>query len=489
MHRASLPIIALILSIGVPRPSLAETVEGAEAAEEAAIRRVESDLLPTWWIKGREPDPQSLADRMAHYRTPAISVAVILDGEIAWARAWGQADREAGRPATPETRFQAASISKPIAAVALLDLVQAGRIDLDGDVNDDLKRWQVPASEFTTVEKVTPRRLLNHSAGLTVWGFPGYAPDADRADAVGVLEGKGNTDPVEVFRTPGAAWQYSGGGYTVLQVLMEDVTGRPFAEMMAERVLTPLGMAHSTYAQPLPAALHGRAATAYGGEYEAVEGGWHVYPEQAAAGLWTTPTDLARYLLFVQRAAGGDAQAGPLTPATVAVMLTASDGDHGLGPGIDPENGTFGHGGSNEGFRCNMRASIALEDGWGAVFMTNSNAGAALGHEVTHALARHYGWPGFEPEIKTVVPMTKAELAPYAGRFDVPDFGRLTIEAGDGELLISGDFFPDTDRYLPEGDHAFFDAEDRQRFEFEFEDGRAVRAIVSGRITATRVED
>ncbi|MEM9373544.1 MAG: serine hydrolase, partial [Planctomycetota bacterium] len=345
-----------------------------------------------------------------------------------------------------------------------------------------------PENDFTVDEKVTLRRIVNHTAGLTVWGFPGYDPNGEWPTAPELLDGKGNTDPVRVYREPGFDWQYSGGGYTVMQVALEDVSGKDFTTLMAERVLKPLEMTHSTYAQPLPAALRSNVALGYRNSGDVVSGGAHIYPEQAAAGLWTTPSDLAQYLIAVREMARG--QAGLLEPETATMMLTPGKNNHGLGPAISSadDGSRFGHGGSNEGFKCNMFAS--LDGGYGAIVMTNADPGFALGQEIFATLAEHYGWPGFEPDVKTVLPKTPAELETYAGTYQLNGFGKIFVAVDDDALLISADFDEDRDRFLPESEHGFFDAQDRTSLAFELdEDGEAAVLIYSGRFRANRIED
>ena len=249
-----------------------------------------------------------------------------------------------GGPVTTESMFQAGSISKPVAALAALHLVEQGKLSLDSDVNQTLKSWKVPASVVAPAAVVTLRELLTHTAGLTVHGFPGYAANEPVPTLVQILNGEkpANTDPILVEATPGSRWKYSGGGYTVLQQLMVDVSQQPFPDLMRELVLTPLGMTRSTYDQPLPASLHSSAATPYRSDGTPVEGGSHTYPEMAAAGLWSTPTDLARFAIEIQRSLQGNANHVISTQMTTQ-MLTRGKGDWGLGIAIGghPENPVF----------------------------------------------------------------------------------------------------------------------------------------------------
>lgn len=354
------------------------------------IAQLESNILPA----AAQPDTivllQTLAARMAHYEVPGVSIAVFTGGQFSWARGYGYADVGAGRSVTPETLFQAASISKPVAALGALRLVEGGILGLDEDVNSRLTRWQVPEGSHTASEKVTLRRLLNHTAGTTVWGFPGYAK-TPLPSTVDVLNGVGNTDSVTVYKEPGASWQYSGGGYTIVELLMSEVAGQPFAPLMDQLVLQPVGMANSRYEHPLGSSWHARAAVAYGEGGQRIGDGWHHYAALAAAGLWTTPSDLAQFALRIQGAFAG-ARDRLLSRALVQVMLSPGMNDWGLGLAISKDRLRFGHGGSNRGYRCQLWAY--LDGGNGIVVMTNSDNGDALIGEIVASAAKIYGWPG-----------------------------------------------------------------------------------------------
>jgi CubicO group peptidase (beta-lactamase class C family) len=372
---------------------------------ESHIAQVENELLPSLVIRGEPVETATLANRMAALKVPGVSIAVINNGEIEWARGYGMADVASGTPVTETTLFQAASISKPVAATAALRLMERGELDLDEDVNSRLTSWQIPEIRHTATEPVTLRRLLTHTAGLTVDGFPGYGPNEEIPSTVGVLEGDGNTPPILPDTTPGALWRYSGGGYTVMQLLLSDVTGQPFPELMRELVLDPVGMTLSTYEQPLPDERRGEAATAYRGDGSEVDGKWHTYPEMAAAGLWTTPSDLARWAIAVQRARAG-AEEGPLSPELVGKMLQPHLNNWGLGPSVSEDGRWFGHGGSNQGFRCQV---VALMDGGkGAVVMTNSDNGSALMREIFITIDAEYGWGIIQPTEKVVAQLEPA---------------------------------------------------------------------------------
>ncbi len=346
----------------------------------------------------RERAIRELEQMIRRTKLPGLSIAVIEDGAIAWARGFGV--REAGKeaPIDEATLFQAASISKPVAALGALILAERGELDLDTDVNEMLTRWKLPQGNGSDASRVTPRHLMSHTAGLTVHGFPGYAIDAKRPTLAQILDGEAPAKTAAIgVEFPVGASRYSGGGYTVLQMLMEDVAERPFEELLRELVLEPLGMERSTFAQPLPELLQANAASGHrssdqGRQAEPVPGRWHVYPERAAAGLWTTPSDLARFLIAVRAAARGEKRS-VLSEDTAREMLTPQFGtSSGLGPSLTftgDEVVAFGHGGTNRGFRCD--ATMNLQTGDGVVVMLHSDNGAPLS-EARLIVSTNYEW-------------------------------------------------------------------------------------------------
>ncbi|HYI93547.1 MAG TPA: serine hydrolase domain-containing protein, partial [Bryobacteraceae bacterium] len=322
----------------------------AEPADK--ISRVEGGLRAGVQVAG-EPDSRwTIEERMSRHKVPGVSVAVINNGKLEWAKAYGVIDATTAQRANVKTMFQAASISKPVSALAALRLVAQGKLNLDADINVSLKSWKIPAHSFA--RPVTLRNILSHTAGTTVHGFPGYKSNVSVPTAVQVLTGgaPANTPSVIVNAEPGSIWHYSGGGYTIMQVLMTDVTGKSFDVLLQDSILGPLGMMRSTFEQPLPERFAANAARAHGNEGKPIADRWHTYPEQAAAGLWTTPTDLAKVLIAVQRAHNGETK---LLPASLTrEMLTEGKGDFGLGWALagKDEDLAFSHNGANAGFRC-----------------------------------------------------------------------------------------------------------------------------------------
>jgi CubicO group peptidase (beta-lactamase class C family) len=331
---------------------------------------------------------------MADLEVPGLSITLFDEGRIQWARAYGVRDRSSRAVVDTTTLFQAASISKPVTSVALFRLVEEGQLELDEDVNERLQSWKVPENRFTGTEKVTPRRIVTHMAGLTVHGFAGYEQGQALPTVQQILDGvrPANSPPVHVDTIPGVRESYSGGGFTVLQLLMEETSGRLFAGLLRDLVLQPAGMSRSTFEQPLPADLSDRAATGYHQDGDPVAGRYHSYPELAAAGLWTTPSDLARFMLAVGRSARGEPN-GLQEQSSARTMLTKVPGGSGQGFGLSGEGEAFRyrHSGGNAGFTCYAVAFAG--SGRGVVLMTNSDAGSRLMHEVARAISREYGWP------------------------------------------------------------------------------------------------
>jgi CubicO group peptidase (beta-lactamase class C family) len=387
----------------------------AATTPDARMAQVENGLRPPVLIEGDKT--WTIEERLKHYGVEGVSIAVIRDSKLEWAKGYGVADVETKQAVTASTLFQAASISKPVAAMGALVLVQDGRLSLDEDINKYLKGWKVPANEFTAKTPVTLEELLSHTAGLTVHGFPGYASGSTVPTVQQVLDGAApaNTGAVRVNLAPGAQFRYSGGGYTVVQVAMTDVTGQTFPALMQKLVLAPLGMKESTFEQPLPAPRLAEAAVGYRSDGKPVGGKRHVYPEMAAAGLWTTPSDLARFAIGLQKMLHGGK--GPLSQKMAENMITPRREGYGLGLGIEEEGRTryFTHGGSNEGFRALLLASE--NRGYGAVVMTNSDDGAPLLQEIIRAVAAAYYWEGYQIDPVMPAKLTAEQLGVYAGRY------------------------------------------------------------------------
>lgn len=332
--------------------------------------------------------PTRIEQLAGQSRVPGFSIALVRDFEVAWSSSWG-VKRAGGQDSVADsTLFQAGSISKPVSAAAVLRLVQEGELELDRDVNDFLNTWRVAGDH-----SVTLRQILSHRAGFTVHGFPGYPRTEPIPSLPELLDGKGNTEPIRIDIPPGTQDRYSGGGYCVLQLVVEDVTGKPFHQVARDLVLRPAGMTASTFEQPLPPPLHESAATGHLPDESVVEGGWHVYPEETAAGLWSTARDLARFVAEVQLANSGKSSKLLSQQVAQEMLSPQADPSRGLGPQLRGEGAAarFHHGGVNMGFMAWM---VGLRDGGGgAAITTNFMSAHDLVKEAFEAIAETEGWP------------------------------------------------------------------------------------------------
>lgn len=445
----------------------------APAQTDAAsrVRRVEGGLLPPVLVKGRPA--WTMEERMRHYKVPAVSVAVVKDFKVEWARAYGVKDVETKEPATEKTLFQAGSISKPVAAMAALKQVESGKLSLDADINDRLTSWKIPANDFTAKRKVTLANLLSHTAGLTVHGFPGYAPGEKIPTVQQILDGAApaNTAPVRVDLEPGTKFRYSGGGTTVMQLALTDTLRKPFPEIAKETVLAPLGMKDSTYEQPLPPEWLKRAATGHRAGGLVVEGKVHIYPEMAAAGLWTTPTDLAAFGIEVQLSLQGKSNKVLSKAMTERMVTPFVEGGPGLGffPEKHGQSVYFGHNGADEGFRAMLL--MHRDKGYGVAVMVNSDNGQIMG-EVIRAVAAEYGWDEFLPPALDAVSLPAEKLAPFAGRYLVNPDRVLTFTLEQGRLYGQPTQSPKFE-LIAVSDNSFVRADADVRYTFEPGEGGA----------------
>lgn len=456
------------------------------------IEQVETNLMPAVKLLGEPPIRYTIAERMRQFNVPAVSIAVVNNGQLEWAKAYGYLSADSSQKANTQTMFQAASISKPISALAALKLVEQDKLSLDTDINQYLTGWKVKPSQFTAQKPVTLRGLLSHTAGLTVHGFTGYASGKALPTTVQILNGErpANSPGVVSDTVPGVRWQYSGGGYIVMQQAVTDVTGKPFAEFMQETVLSPIGMSRSTFGQPLPDGMGKNVSVAHFGNGKKIPGNWHTYPEMAPAGLWTTPSDLAKYIIEVQQSLNRKAN-HVLSESMTKKMLTAGVGSYGLGPELTVANGynTFGHGGGNAGYRCFLYAFSKL--GQGVVVMTNSDSGMDVINEILRSISLAYNWPTFKPVTKKTATVKSEQLDKLAGKYEGYRNKKPVLEVTrvDDGLRVRQSWDNYTFTLLPESDLSFFVKDDGGPFAFEAAaDGTITGLMAFGRDRWTRIK-
>jgi CubicO group peptidase (beta-lactamase class C family) len=334
----------------------------------------------------------SLEDAMTALNIPSVSLALIDGDRIAFAQAYGASS-------TPETIYQAASLSKFVAAVGAMRLVEAKRLDLDADVNASLASWKVPQNGFDKGHPVTLRGLLSMTAGIGVPGFLGYAVGDEVPNLTQILYGvpPANSAPITVIAEPGSVYRYSGGSYEVAEALMVDTIGTSFPDLMKEVVLEPAGMARSSFATTLPADLDREVMRGHLADGSEIPGGYHLFPEHAAAGLWSTPTDLANLLILVGRAWRGESQLF-LAPQTAREMLTPQKpGPYGLGAAVGEADGVLAvmKRGQNAGFQSYL--ILLPAEGKGMVVMTNGDNGSILAEALIRRAAQLFDWPALGP--------------------------------------------------------------------------------------------
>jgi CubicO group peptidase (beta-lactamase class C family) len=392
-------------------------------------------------VEGLPSETWNLEERMRQFSVPAFSVAVIDEGELAWARSWGVIEAGGERPVTTETIFQAGSVSKPIAALLALTIVRDGELALDQPVNEVLKSWKVPDNEFTRQQPVTLRHILAHQAGFTP---AGYLIPRDGSPVPGMAEilkgGIRDWPAITVEFLPGSRRAYSNAGYCVLQLMLEDLSGANLHRLAAKRLFGPLNMSRSTFGEPLTPEVLETAATGHvrksAGEgksrkAEPVEGKAQIAPA-ATGGLWSTATDLAHWAVEVMRGWRGEDN-GVVSTAVARQFLTPQVENEGLGIHLRGKGPALRaqHGGQMVGFICHL--VFYPNTGQGAVMMSNSDGGRWLHREIEAAIAAEYGWPDL-PVRRTLGSATPEQLRDLAGVYTLDMSPKTTFT-----VTIEGD--------------------------------------------------
>ncbi|MEM7029984.1 MAG: serine hydrolase domain-containing protein [Chloroflexota bacterium] len=386
-----------------------------------SIQAVETGLRTTpVIITGRPVETHELLDRMHHYQVPGLSLAVIDQGEIVWAKGYGVTDVRTSEAMTSETLLYAASISKSVSALVALHFVEKGLLGLDQNVNDKLITWQVPENEFTQTEKVTLRRILSHTSGLDAGTYSGYSENGPMPTLLQLLRGDSpsNSSPVKVIFVPGSRYDYSGPGFWVMQQLLEDISGQSFADLAQETVLEKVGMMSSLFQPPRPRSLKTQVAVEHNASGEAIFDKSANHPAQTDGTLLTTPTDLAHFAIEIYRASQGLSNQ-IISTDLAREMLTEQIMYSGLGVDLLGEARTFrfGKGGEGEGAVCEMK--LFTETGQGAVIMTNGRNGYDLIQELYRSIAATYDWPDYRQTSKPMAKVEQTQIQAYEGVYQV----------------------------------------------------------------------
>ena len=434
------------------------------------IASVENSLRH--WTKIIGQPELTLEERMKYYHVNGISIVVIKDFKIDWAKGYGWADSLTRRPVNTSTLFQVGSISKSINGLAVLSLVQRGKLDLDNDINEHLKSWKFPYDSLSKGKKISVANLLSHTAGLSGHGFPGYEIGDTIPSLIEILNGipPANTKAIRSQFEPSLKYKYSGGGTTISQLIIQDVTQQPYHQFMRKTIFDPLGMKTSSYEQPPTLTNKNLLATGYRSDGKAVTGNYHIYPEQAAAGLWSNPSELAAYVIEIQQSLVGKSNkilskemaTKYVTPYNPMYVTPYPDEEVALGV-YNRKVGNeryFTHDGSDRGFKAKFIGSI--ENGFGAAVMINSDNREIL-EEVVNAIALTYQWKEFLEPDRTVVNIDRKIVDTYLGQYLFEKDQMSIVEEGNQLFMLVNNtkmqmwFTSETD---------FFVLEDRASWKF-----------------------
>ena len=387
---------------------------------EIKIQQVEQNLAS--WVEIENTPKWDLQERMNYYKIKGISIAVISDYKIEWARGYGWADLAENRPVTTSTLFQAASISKSLNGLGILKLAQDKKLDIYTDINNYLRSWQFPYDSLSNGKIITIANLLSHTGGINISGFNGYTKTDSLPTIAQILNGEkpANSDAVKSIFEPNLKYKYSGGGTTITQLIIEDVSGKDYADFMESKILKPIGMQNSFYTNTSSKNKLKLLATGYNGDKE-VNMKYHIYPEKAAAGLWTNPMELSKVVIEIQKSLVGKSNKVLNQKMTHLLLTPYVDKSSALGVFIEDKEGIkyFRHGGVNEGFTSLYFGSV--ESGNGAVVMCNSTDKTIL-YEIINSIAIVYKWENYyKPVLKTVVKIDSVELSKYVGKYTSND--------------------------------------------------------------------
>ena len=393
------------------------------------ISQVENNLIPFVPVNGFPT--WNLSERMKHYGVQGVSIAIINNFKVEWAKGYGMADTLKKQPVTTETMFSAGSISKLLMAFGAFQLVQSQQMSLDAPINNYLTSWKIPENDFTAKTPITLRMLLSHKAGTSQQSYFGFLPTKNPLPSiVEILKGNpvAETRGVVVNTEPDKEFRYSGGGSMVAQLAVMEVSGKKFEDYIDSAIFKPLSMNNSTFYQPVPEKFKPKTSWGYSAA-SWYKGTPYVYPQLAAAGLYSTPTDLAKFVIEMQKAYRGE---GKLLNQNLAKLMTTSqvnvsEGAYkeqvGIGSFLlqrtdnkEDKGIYFEFTGVNAGFTAYLIGN--LTEGYGAVIMLNTGDDFnGLGKEIRRAVAKTYQWHKFLPEPISPVALPQSTLDQYTGRY------------------------------------------------------------------------
>ncbi|MFY0674776.1 MAG: beta-lactamase family protein [Bacteroidia bacterium] len=394
-----------------------------------------------------EPDDfGTIETEMLEYKIPALSIAVINRGKIDWSKIYQNPEMNKDQELDCETIFQAASLSKPVTFLAALQMHEAGKLSLDSNIEHYLKEYELPAGKQTTENPVTFRNLFSHTSGISAGGYQGYEKGVNMPTDVEILSGNeaSNTPAIEVIGTPNEMLAYSGGGYTLAELALQDIFDSEFSKIMKEWILEPAGMDYSEFTQPLPEERWHKVAKAHDVNGEPIKGDWRNHPEQAAAGLWSNASDMAKFLIEIFNAYQG--KESIFTPSAIKAMINHERNGHIYGFIVNrvDDDLMITHYGGNMGYRTGM--TISLTSGYGLVYLINSDNGGSLGNELMLSASRVYNWKQFRQTTALRAQVEVDQLRELVGEYKWNNQVDLSIGFDESEKILSL-FFPNGDEY------------------------------------------
>ncbi|SMG52442.1 CubicO group peptidase, beta-lactamase class C family [Marivirga sericea] len=400
------------------------------------IKKVENSLRPLVLNQGESL--WNLEKQMQKYNIAGLSIAVINNYEIDWAKGYGITGGKEILNVTEQTVFQAASMSKFVNAVAMMKLAEDKKVSLDGDVNNYLTSWKFPYDKNVDPNPITIRQLLSHTAGLSTHGFNGYKTTNRLPSIIQTLEGKNpaNSDEVKQIQQPNKNFKYSGGGTIISQLILLDNTNSTYEDFVDENIFRPSGMSNSFYSIELEK-YPKNLALGHKGNGKTLKNNYNFYPESAAAGLWTTPTDLAKLIIDIQRGLKAEpSQILSCKSTEVLIKPTLDNSNSALGLFTQQEDGALylQHSGSNRGYRGKL--FFGSDNGNGVVVMVNG-ANTIIIEEIIRSVASVYNWAGFEKLVaSSQLILDDNDLSKYIGTYSLEN-REINVTLKKGELVLS----------------------------------------------------
>ncbi len=386
------------------------------------IKKVENNLTETKELIFEDSVllRYNIVDRMKFYKIPSLTMAIINNGKLEWTKAYGYADMETKRLANPTTLYQVASISKSLTGLSIMRLVQKGKLSLTNDIRNYLRTWTFPDNELSKNKLITLRNLLSHTAGLNVHGFIGYAVSDSVPSINQILNGESpaNNEAIKPTYPINEHFEYSGGGYTVVRKILDDNISSNYDSLMKALILKPLKMINSTFSQPL-SPQYKNYAFGYDKDMQPLKGHFYIYPEQAAGGLWSTATDIAKFILSIQNDLKGSPGSLLNKKLTVEMLMPVLN-NYALGFGVVEKGGEkyFWHEGESYGYNAMYYGSFT--SGKGVVILTNAypGNGQLFIQELLNSVATSYGWKDFyNPVKKKLTSVSDTLLDKYIGEY------------------------------------------------------------------------